>query len=90
MTDEINIDEPAVDPFEEMRKLINEQKEVILKQNESIKALEQRVNDFDRKTTASKAPASKPEEPKVPQPDPQEVAYRAMLREMGIEFNEKE
>lgn len=93
MTDEqkINIDDPpSVDPVEELRKLVNEQRDVILKQNETIKKLETRMNDFDRKSTASatKVDEEKPEI-KVPEPDPQEVAYRAMLREMGIEDNKE-
>ncbi len=87
MTDEqINIDEPSgADPIEELRK-----RDVILKQNETIKKLESRMNDFDRKSTASatKVAEEKPEI-KVPEPDPQEVAYRAMLREMGIEDNKE-
>lgn len=89
MTDEqINIDDPATpDPIEELRKIVNEQKDVIVKQNESIKKLEMRLNDYDRKTTAS-AGTPKAEEPKTPEPDPQDVAYRAMLREMGIEDKE--
>ena len=89
MTDEqINIDDPATpDPIEELRKIVNEQKDVIVKQNESIKKLEMRLNDYDRRTTAS-AGTSKTEEPKTPEPDPQDVAYRAMLREMGIEDKE--
>ncbi len=92
MTDEqINIDEPSgADPIEELRKLVTEQRDVILKQNETIKKLESRMNDFDRKSTASatKVAEEKPEI-KVPEPDPQEVAYRAMLREMGIEDNKE-
>ena len=86
MSDEIiNMDDPSVpDPIEELRKIVNEQRDVILKQNESIKNLESRLNDFDRKTTASSA-VKKEEKPEVPKVDPQEVAYRAMLREMGIE-----
>jgi uncharacterized coiled-coil protein SlyX len=92
MTDEqINIDEPSgADPIEELRKLVSEQRDVILKQNETIKKLESRMNDFDRKSTASatKVAEEKPEI-KVPEPDPQEVAYRAMLREMGIEDNKE-
>ncbi len=93
MTEEeqINIDEPSnPDPIEELRKLVSEQRDVILKQNDTIKKLESRMNDFDRKTTASATvPAQEPVQ-KVPEPDPQDVAYRAMLREMGIEDNEKE
>lgn len=91
MTDEeINIDEPSADPIEELRKLVSEQRDVILKQNETIKKLESRMNDFDRKSTATatKVAEEKPEI-KVPEPDPQEVAYRAMLREMGIEDNKE-
>ena len=92
MTDEeINIDEPSVaDPIEELRKLVSEQRDVILKQNETIKKLESRMNDFDRKSTASATKvAEETPEIKVPEPDPQEVAYRAMLREMGIEDNKE-
>lgn len=93
MTDEqINIDDPpSVDPIEELRKLVSEQRDVILKQNETIKKLESRMNDFDRKTTASATAKVAEEKPeiKVPEPDPQEVAYRAMLREMGIEDNKE-
>ena len=94
MTDEqkINVDDPpSADPIEDLRKLVNEQRDVILKQNETIKKLESRMNDFDRKSTASatKVAEEKPEI-KVPEPDPQEVAYRAMLREMGIEDKEPE
>ena len=90
MTDEqINIDDPATpDPIEELRKIINEQKDVIVKQNESIKKLETRLNDIDRKTTASASAVKTETEVKVPEPDPQDVAYRAMLREMGIEDKE--
>lgn len=89
MTEEnINIDDPVTpDPIEELRKIVNEQKDVIVKQNESIKKLEMRLNDYDRKTTAS-AGVAKTEEPKIPEPDPQDVAYRAMLREMGIDDKE--
>lgn len=88
MTDEnVNIDDPVtVDPIEELRRIVNEQKDVIVKQNESIKKLESRLNDYDRKATASAG--VKKEEPKVPEPDPQDVAYRAMLREMGISDKE--
>ena len=86
MTDEqINPDEPSVaDPIEALRKLVNEQRDVILKQNETIKKLESRMNDYDRKTTASTAVKAEEKKPEVPEPDPQDVAYRAMLREMGI------
>ena len=93
MTEEqINIDEPSVaDPIEELRKLVSEQRDVILKQNETIKKLESRMNDFDRKSTASATAKVAEEKPeiKVPEPDPHEVAYRAMLREMGIEDNKE-
>ena len=78
------------DPIEDVRKVAEELQKVVVAQNETIKRLEAKMNDIDRKTTASSAPAAKKEEPKVPEPDPQEVAYRAMLREMGIEFKETE
>lgn len=90
MTDEeINRDDPSTpDPIEELRKIVNEQKDVIVKQNESIKRLEARLNDYDRKSTASAGAKTEDSKPAVPEPDPQDVAYRAMLREMGI--NDKE
>ena len=90
MTDEnVNIDDPAVpDPIEELRKIVNEQRDVIVKQNESIKRLESRLNDFDRKSTASAGVKTEDSKPAVPEPDPQDVAYRAMLREMGIDEKE--
>lgn len=78
------------DPIEDVRKVAEELQKVVVAQNETIKRLEAKMNDIDRKTTASSAPVAKKEEPKVPEPDPQEVAYRAMLREMGIECKEIE
>jgi len=80
----------ANDPLEDVRKVAEELQKVVIAQNETIKRLEAKMNDIDRKTTASSASVAKKEEPKVPEPDPQEVAYRAMLREMGIECKETE
>ena len=76
------------DPIEDVKKVAEELQKVVVAQNETIKRLEAKMNDIDRKTTASSAPSAKKEDPKVPEPDPQEVAYRAMLREMGIDFKE--
>ena len=78
------------DPIEDVKKVAEELQKVVVAQNETIKRLEAKMNDIDRKTTASSATVAKKEEPKVPEPDPQEVAYRAMLREMGIECKETE
>ena len=71
------------DPIEDLRKILNEQQAVIVKQNEAIKALTQRMNEADK--LAAAAPAQQAQAaPSVPEKSPQDAAYEAMLREMGI------
>lgn len=69
------------DPVSELRKMIKERDAVILKQNEAIKSLTDRMNDFEK--LASAAPAQAPVV-QAPEQNPQDAAYDAMLREMGI------
>ena len=68
------------DPIEELRNILKEQQSVIVKQNEAIKALTARMNENEKIISAS--PSAKAEEP--PKENPQDIAYRAMLKEMGI------
>ena len=69
------------DPVAELRKILNEQQAIILKQNEAIKSLTTRMNE-NEKLAAAAAPEGAAAEP--PKEDPQTVAYKAMLKEMGI------
>ena len=71
------------DPIDDLRKILKEQQAVITKHNEAIKALTQRMNEQDKLSAA--APAAQVQaEPAVPEKTPQDAAYEAMLREMGI------
>ena len=71
------------DPIEDLRKILNEQQAVIVKQNEAIKALTQRMNEADKLAAAAPAQLAQAA-PSVPEKSPQDAAYEAMLREMGI------
>lgn len=65
----------------ELRALIREQQEVAVKQNESIKALNDRLDASERRQYAAPAQAPVQEQPKI---DPQKAAYISMLKEMGV------
>ena len=69
------------DPIAELRKIVNEQNAVILKQQESIKALTERMNESEK--VAGAAPA-KSEVPAEPEKSPQDRAWEAMMKEMNI------
>ena len=71
------------DPIADLRKLLNEQQAVIVKQNEAIKALTERMNEADKLAAAAPAPQAAAAAP-APEKSPQDAAYEAMLREMGI------
>lgn len=73
-TEEVN------DPIAELRKIINEQNAVILKQNEAIKSLTIRMNESEKTVSASPV---KPE-PKIPEKSPQDIAWESMMKEMNI------
>lgn len=68
------------DPVSDLRNILKEQRAIILKQNEAIKSLTARMNENEK--LAAAAPSGAAAEP--PKEDPQTVAYKAMLKEMGI------
>lgn len=74
------------DPIAELRNILKEQQAVIVKQNEAIKALTARMNESEKLAAA----AATPDAAEPPKEDPQTVAYKAMLKEMGIDENMKE
>ena len=69
------------DPIAELRKIVNEQSAVIMKQNEAIKALTARMNESEK--TAAAVPAA-PAAPQPPQKSPQEIAWESMMKEFNI------
>lgn len=69
------------DPIAELKKIVNEQSAVIMKQNEAIKALTARMNESEK--TAAAAPAA-PAAPQPPQKSPQEIAWESMMKEFNI------
>ena len=73
------------DPVAELRKILKEQQAIILKQNEAIKSLTVRMNE-NEKLAAAAAPSGTAAEP--PKEDPQTVAFKAILKEMGINKEE--
>ena len=82
MTDEsVSVDVKSEDPIAELRKMIGEQNAVILKQNEMLKALNERINESEKAAAASPAAKSEPAEP---QKSPQEIAWESMMKEMNI------
>ena len=70
------------DPISELRAMLKEQQSIIIKQNEAIKSLTARMNENEKLVSASPSPSAKAEEPA--KENPQDVAYRAMLAELGI------
>ena len=84
MTEEVTPTLTAVetpDPVAELRKIVNEQNAVILKQQESIKALTERMNESEKVAGAAPAQSAVPAEPVK---SPQEIAWEAMMKEMNI------
>lgn len=69
------------DPIADLRRMINEQNAVILKQNEMLKALSERMNESEK--VAAAAPAEKAEPPAPPK-SAQEIAWESMMKEMKI------
>ena len=68
------------DPISDLRNILKKQQAIILKQNEAIKSLTARMNENEK--LAAAAPSDAAAEP--PKEDPQTVAFKAMLKEMGI------
>ena len=83
MTDEGVIETIPVgeeDPIALLKKMINEQNAVILKQNEAIKNLTMRINESEK--TASATPVKTAEA--VPEKSAQDLAWESLMKEMNI------
>lgn len=68
------------DPISELKKIVNEQNAVILKQNEAIKSLTARMNENEKAAAAS--PVTEKQE--KPEESPQDRAWKAMMKEFNI------
>ncbi len=71
------------DPIAELRKIVNEQNAVILKQNEAIKTLTARMNESEKAAAAS--PAVPQAQQKEPEESPQDREWKAMMKEFNIQ-----
>ena len=69
------------DALKELREILVKQNEMIQKQNAAISSLESRLNDSEKMAAAAPAKQEAAAEPEI---SPQDAAYAAMLREMGI------
>ena len=69
------------DALNELKEILVKQNEMIQKQNAAISQLESRLNESEKMAAAAPAQQEQAAEPK---PSPQDAAYAAMLREMGI------
>ena len=69
------------DPISELRKIVNEQNAVILKQNEAIKSLTARMNESEKAAAASPVTQQAQEKPEE---SPQDRAWKAMMKEFNI------
>lgn len=67
--------------FNELKEILVKQNEMIQKQNAAISQLESRLNESEKVAAAAPAKQEAAAEPEV---SPQDAAYAAMLREMGI------
>ena len=74
------IPQESGDAFAELKKMISEQNAVILKQNEMIKSLTERMNESEKSASATPV---RPE-PEVPKKSPQDLAWESMMKEMNI------
>lgn len=75
------------DPIAELRNILKEQQAVIVKQNEALKSLTARLNEQEKLISASPSLEAKEKEPL--KEDPQDLAYRSMLAELGIDTKEE-
>ena len=69
------------DALKELREIVVKQSEMIAAQNASIKSLESRLNESEKVAAAAPAKQEAAAEPEI---SPQDRAYEALLREMGI------
>lgn len=66
---------------------VEEQKAAIVKMSEIISAYEQKMVDYEKKFTAASAPAPAAEK-KEQEINPQDAAYEAVLRDLGLRVKE--
>lgn len=71
------------DPISDLRAIVNEQQQVILKQNDALRDLSARMAAAEKIAAAAPAPSVQAAEAE-PAVSPQDAAYEAMLREWGI------
>lgn len=72
------------DPVSELRKMLKDQEAVIVKQNEAIKELVAWRNDYEKTVAAAPAAQVQADAPKQPEKSPQDLAFEALLKDMGI------
>lgn len=72
------------DPISELRAIVKEQQQIILKQNDALKDLSARMTAAEKIAAAAPAPSVQAAEAE-PAVSPQDAAYAAMLKEWGIE-----
>lgn len=83
MTDEGVIEKIPMeeeDPLAVLKKMINEQNAVILKQNEAIKNLTVRINETEKSASATPVKT----EPTVPEKSAQDLAWESLMKEMNL------
>ena len=71
----------SADALKELREIVVKQNEMLQKQNAAISQLESRLNESEKVAAAAPAKQEAVAEPEV---SPQDRAYEALLREMGI------
>ena len=71
----------SADALKELREIVVKQNEMLQKQNAAISQLESRLNESEKVAAAAPAKQEAAAEPEV---SPQDRAYEALLREMGI------
>ena len=68
------------DPIAVLKKMINEQNAVILKQNEAIKNLTLRINESEKTNSATPVKT----EEAVPEKSAQDIAWESLMKEMNL------
>lgn len=85
MADDPMMTLPETDPIGELRKIVEQQKSVIVSLSNQVKSYEQRLNDVEKRAAAVPAAAAAPAAQAQPEENPQDAAYKAVLKEMGID-----
>lgn len=77
---DITVDVP--DPIEELRTQLKQQQEIIVKQTAALKDLTRRIGEAEKLQHAAAPQAAAA--PAAPKKSPQDEAYEALLKEMGL------